>query len=408
MLNPDRSTKRAPKAAIRWSSARVNAQRGLRIGPLSAPCGDTDVRTGRAARTTQVKRGLPSLGLVALMLLTLGSAWADQNCGGRQAALEVALVRLAASELDALLGAVADSVRALGNTYAALAAGDDAKPPADPERWLDTRTTRERATGVRTWPADLAAPPAFQAPYPGFYSFRGEAISDRVLRQFDLFERLVPTFRTAYESFPFSWVYITTADDAMMIYPYVPLDEAVDDGTPTENLYYKAADFAGRQVGWTPPYLDLVGAGMMVTASYPVYSGDSLLGVMSRDITLKQLSESMLSKLAVAGGRALIVADDGRAIAASEPALADEIDRVNTEASAAALYYRTTQGIEMLGAKDAVASESAETNALVEQVLVDANRFAGGVVRSEIGGKRVLAAPLERTGWLVILVQPED
>ena len=93
-----------------------------------------------------------------------------------------------------------------------------------------------------------------------------------MLRQLNLFEQLVPTFRSAYESFPFSWVYLTTADEAMMIYPYLPLGQAVNNGIPTENGYYKAANFDARAVGWTPPYLDLVGAGMMITASYPVYA----------------------------------------------------------------------------------------------------------------------------------------
>ena len=91
-----------------------------------------------------------------------------------------------------------------------------------------------------------------------------------MLRQLDLFNRLVPTFRTVYESFPFSWVYMTTVDNAMMIYPYLPIDQAVNNGMPTETPYYRAADFESRAVGWTPPYLDLVGAGMMITASYPV------------------------------------------------------------------------------------------------------------------------------------------
>jgi hypothetical protein len=38
------------------------------------------------------------------------------------------------------------------------------------------------------------------------------------------------------------------------------------------------------RVGWTGPYLDLVGAGMKLTASYPIQDCDRLLGVASRDI----------------------------------------------------------------------------------------------------------------------------
>ena len=85
----------------------------------------------------------------------------------------------------------------------------------------------------------------------------------------DLFEQLVPTFRVAYESFPFSWVYVTTVDEAMMIYPYLPIEQALNDGTPTQTVYYRAADFAHHAVGWTPPYLDLVGAGMMAVELLP-------------------------------------------------------------------------------------------------------------------------------------------
>ena len=75
------------------------------------------------------------------------------------------------------------------------------------------------------------------------------------------------------------------------------MDQAVNNGTPTETPYYRAADFGSRAVGWTTPYLDLVGAGMMITASYPVYDSESLLGVMSHDITLKELASSVLLHL---------------------------------------------------------------------------------------------------------------
>jgi hypothetical protein len=352
------------------------------------------------------KMRVSSLCLVAMMLLPASGIGAGQDCEARQAALEHAVVRVVAMHLDAVLGAVSDSVTALGNTYVRLTAAQGAEPPADPGRWRDTRTTLRNTTGVRTWPAGLPGPPAFQATYPGFYSFRGEVLKDAVLRQFDLFERLVPTFRSAYESFPFSWVYMTTADDAMMIYPYVPIEEAVNDDAPTETIYYESADFAGRKVGWTPPYLDLVGAGMMVTASYPVYRGDTLLGVMSRDITLKQLAESVLSKLGVDGSSALIVAADGLAIHASDPRLAEEIDAVNTKASAAVLYYRTEPGMKTLTVKDAVASESVETNALVERVLAEAGKADDGVVRLAFDDKRVLAARIARTGWFAVLMSP--
>jgi Methyl-accepting chemotaxis protein-like, first PDC sensor domain len=310
--------------------------------------------------------------LPTLILFPL-AANAAERCTKAFAELERALVRTAADRIDSTLGAVAKSARALGDTFGRLTSTQGDETPPDSERWLARRTTKGITSGLRTWPAEFQSPPAFQAPYPGLYSFNGSELSEPVLRELDLFERLVPTFRTAYESFPFSWVYVTTADNAMMIYPYVPIEEAANDGRPTETLYYKAADFKKRAVGWTVPYLDLVGAGMMVTASYPVYEDDRLLGVVSHDITLKELTKSVLSRLAGDGTSVLLIAADGMAIDASDPKLAAEIDRVNTKAGAAVLYYRTADGMRSVVADGAEASEDAAADALVEQVLARAD-----------------------------------
>jgi len=356
---------------------------------------------------TRIPALLLPLGAGALLLSTFSPATpgSDGGCTSALAALENSMVEGAAERIDAILGAVADSTRALGNTYGRLAAAQDQRTPPDSERWLALRTTQGNTTGLRTWPSGLKSPPAFQAPYPSFYSFKGATLSNAVLRQLDLFERLVPTFRSAYESFPFSWVYVTTADEAMMIYPYVPIAEAVNDGKPTDTRYYKAADFGKRAVGWTAPYLDLVGAGMMVTASYPIYEGDRLLGVMSRDITLKQLTSSVLSRLAGDGSSALIVDRNGLAVDATDPKLAGEMDRVNAKAGAAVLYYRTAQGMKKVGAKGAVASEVASIDALVERVLAKASD--GDTLRLDLDGQRVLAAPITHTGWLLVLIRPK-
>jgi hypothetical protein len=154
--------------------------------------------------------------LSTLILLPLAAS-ADERCTKAFAELERALVRTAADRIDSSLGAVAKSTRALGDTYGRLT-GTQGDPP-DSERWLARRTTKGSTTGLRTWPAEFQSPAGLSGPYPSLYSFNGSELSEPVLRELDLFERLVPTFRTAYESFPFSWVYVTTADNAMMIYP---------------------------------------------------------------------------------------------------------------------------------------------------------------------------------------------
>jgi len=345
--------------------------------------------------------------LLALSVVAPTTA-ADDGCADSIAALEGSLVRLAAEHIDSALGAVADSTNALGDAYARMVAADDS---VTPERapWLSRRSMEGHTSGFRTWPVESGAPPAFQAPYPGLYSYTGESLSDDVLRQLRLFEQLAPTFRSAYESFPFSWVYLTTVDEAMIIYPYLPIEEAVNNGTPTDNEYYKAADFDRRAVGWTSPYLDLVGAGMMITASYPVYAGDRLLGVSSRDITIKELARSVLSHLTDATGRSAILIDgDGLAIDATDPALSAEIDQVNSKAGAAVLYFRTAAGIETLGVRGAVASRSAETSSAVERLLPQAEGNGESSIRLDVDGRHLLAARIERTGWLLVMVAPPN
>lgn len=345
------------------------------------------------------------------ILIAAALAWistvpiqAEAADGQAVASLEQTLMEIAAESIGAVLTAVADSTRALGDTYRRLAAAEAERPPGSPERWLESRMTLENTTGVRTWPGDIASPPPFQAPYPAFYSYSGGQLSESVLRKFDLFERLAPTLRSDYESFPFSWVYLTTRDNAMVIFPYVPIEEAVNNGTPTKTEFYQAADFENGRVGWTRPYLDLVGAGIMVTASYPIQDGDRLLGVASRDITLKQLTRSVLSRLGRDGSIALIVDGKGLAIDASNPALADEIDRVNTKARAAVLYFRTAESLRASGVDHAVASTNARINALVEAALAKVGTADNAP--AEVDGERALAAHIENTGWLLILVRP--
>lgn len=143
-----------------------------------------------------LRQGTAAVVLLALSL-PVATAAADDGCADSVAVLEKALVRLAADRIDGVLGAVADSSKAFGDAYARVAADDD-QGPSNREPWLARRTTQSNTTGFRTWPAELSSPPAFQAPYPGFYSYQGEALGDALLRQLGLFERLVPTVRSIY------------------------------------------------------------------------------------------------------------------------------------------------------------------------------------------------------------------
>lgn len=327
------------------------------------------------------------------------------TCDGARAAM----VQMAADRIDAVFHDVAASTRAIGEAYRHL--HPLSEPADDPSSasWLERRTQNGRTAGFRTWPED-APPPAFQAPFAGLYSYTGDRLTTSDVARLQAFERLIPVFRTAYHSFDFSWVYLTTPDELMLIYPYVPLDEAVHNDPPTNQVYYTAADFEGRRVGWTAPYLDLVGAGLMITASYPVYRGDTLIGVSSRDITLQQLSRSVLAHLVENPSTvALLVDRKGLAIEASDPRLVAELETVNRDHRAAVLYYRTAPAHAGLSERNAVGSRYGWANRTTEQVLQAAeNRGNDRIIQLEAEGRWVLAAPVKSTGWFVILTLSHD
>ncbi|MCP5306219.1 MAG: cache domain-containing protein [Chromatiaceae bacterium] len=347
---------------------------------------------------TQVGRPGITLAIAVAIAVLVGPARAGGGC-------DRSVLDLAAAHIDAMLGSVAASTRAVGEAFATQLRDEAPITPEEADTWRRRIRASGDTKGFRTW-SEGAPAPAFQADAPGIYSYRPGPLRDADIAQLKTFERLVPLLRAAYRSFNFSWVYLTSADDLMLIYPYVPLDEAVHNAMPTRQVYYTAADFDRRAVGWTAPYLDLVGAGMMITASYPVYEGDRLLGVASRDVTLRQLASGVLARLGLEDGTEAVLMDDkGLAIEASDPALAGEIDKVNNNAGAAVLHLRTPDGLAALGSARAVASGSSRLNRIGEQVLGSLKQRGAAEVRFDDEGRTVLATRIQHTGWVLVLIR---
>jgi hypothetical protein len=147
----------------------------------------------------------------------------------------------------------------------------------------------------------------------------------------------------------------------------------------------------------------------MITASYPIITDGKLLGVASRDVTLEQLSRSVLEHLTREDGvSALIVDQRGLAIDASDADLAAELQTVNTKAGAAVLFYRTAKGLKGLEQKDAVVSRFHWVNSVTEQVIGHgAKTGESPMVALEADGRNVLAARIPSTGWYVIIAVDE-
>jgi len=309
--------------------------------------------------------------------------------------------------LELALEHVAESIKALAEEYARIY---EATPPMDAaEKDLWMKQALEKGKTVSFHPFSRGREPAFQAPVPACLFYNGHDITSNITRELKTFVSLAPLFKAAYQTFQYSWVYMTTADEAFFIYPYLPINQAVNNLPPTKQDFYTAADVEGRNFGWQRPYLDLAGAGMMVTVSYPVYNREKLLGVVSRDITLTQLSRRLLKPIAGQSEHliSLIMDKDGLAIAASRTEATEEIDLVNTSAQKAVLYYRTSEGLKSLGNPKAVVSANGLFNAAGENALAGAKEDPHAEiwhlnVKVDQTTHKASAVRIPVTGWLLI------
>lgn len=322
---------------------------------------------------------------------------------GADRELQTALIQMAAGDMDRLLGDTQASTCAVAHEYERLYRSSKAAEPAGVRQWRERWVRRGHAIQFNTW-GGASAQPAYQSPQPAYYAYGDAAPGESQFRQLGIFSRLTPVLRASHETFGFSWTYLTTADDMMLLYPFLTLEEAVNNYPPTQQVFYTRADFVHRRAGWTKPYLDLVGAGMMVTVSCPAFDGDAAIGVASNDITLDQLSTHVLQRLAGEVGEiAYIVDANGLAIGMSEPALRQELQDVNREAGRAALFY----GAGASAVKGGIPSRTRWINTLTDSLLAEANSHAvGNVVHVEKDGYAAWAMGTHHAGWIVVLVSP--
>jgi len=345
----------------------------------------------------------------AIILLLTGQSWAANEEVANSRALE-SLVYLAANQINSLLTNVADNTRAIGDEYAIIYQKKLSVTAQDRKFWLAQQKTQDKTNSYQTWPHDIAIP-AYQSPYPAFFHYGLKNINDNDIRQLKYFKHMLPIFRSAFNSYDFSWIYLTTADNNMMIYPYLPLNQALNNYLPTQQIFYRSANFNARKVGWTLPYLDLVGAGMMITASYPIYSEAQLLGVSSHDITINELSQSVLNHLPDGDNDiAYIVDNRGLVIDVSDSKLAVELKTINKKAGTAALFYRSDDKLKQLAIKNTHVSDFSWVNKITERILLEREKVsqpASAVNKSVIhfkqDGRQVLAAEIKTTGWLLVM-----
>lgn len=345
------------------------------------------------------------LALLLAMLLGGGTAQAKTAAAPP---VQAALIREAAGRVDDTLAAVAASARSLASVYRDLSRRIPAATPEERSRWLQNYAVKDGTVAFHDQESACGPTPAAQAPCPSYLFYDGENFTDETFRQLAIMHRLAPAMAAASAAFPFSWVYLTTPAQSFVIYPALPLAEATSNFQPTAKGFYTCADFQQKACGWESPYLDLAGAGMMVTVSCPAYDGDTLLGVVSRDITLEQLSRVVLAELAgIPGARAAIMNRRGKAIAASDPKVAAFISRENAKAKDAVVYFRADRGLAALGLDKGVDSPDDVLNQAAESVIERAETAKNWPMAFSQGHETVLATRIETTGWYLVLLLPE-
>ncbi|WP_269538660.1 hypothetical protein [Cerasicoccus fimbriatus] len=314
------------------------------------------------------------------------------------------LVQSSAQRIDDVFNFAAQSTEAIASEYQQMRSHPATDSDSMIDTWKQMAVTQGKTTGFR-FTADKKDH-AFQAPIPAFYFYGDRPLNDAIGHQLNDLGVMAPTLEVAYKSFDFSWVYITTSSELMVIYPFLPMSEAVNNYPPTEQIFYTCADFKNRRPGWSPPYLDLVGAGMMISVSTPVFVEDEPVAVVSRDITLKELTESVLSLLVEAEGAiAYIVDDKGLAIDVSDPNLAQSLEKINTQNKNAVVYYLPKESKLWPDTRSAYPSGSSLIDEATEAVLTSDEK--SGVLHLTLQDKEILSARIKSTDWRLILLLPE-
>jgi hypothetical protein len=184
------------------------------------------------------------------------------------------------------------------------------------------------------------------------------------------------------------WIYLTLSSGMIRLFPWTASSSYPVDWQPQTISFYTVADQIHdpeRKSVWTAPYNDFAGAGLMVTNSYPIYDGDTLIGVMSNDFLIKDLQKEVLGFKVGINGFAFLLDSKGNVIAHKN--YAPENTPLGTEVNIRLVEqepYMNTIVAEML--KGNVNTKSITDAAGKEWVVV--------------------YAPIQTTNWHLGLMQP--
>lgn len=204
-------------------------------------------------------------------------------------------------------------------------------------------------------------------------------------------EDLDPLFESIHTSgIGSQWLYLTLPSGMMRLYPYTPSSGYGADWQPQTITFYTVADQKhdpNRKSVWTAPYGDYAGAGLMVTNSYPIYDGNTLIGVMSNDFTINDLQKEVLSFKVGINGFAFLLDTNGNVIAHKRYAPENTLPGADVNIKLAEQEpYMSKVVTEMLQQKEGTRTVTDTTG---EQWVV-------------------VYAPIDTTNWHLALMQPRS
>lgn len=224
-------------------------------------------------------------------------------------------------------------------------------------------------------------------------------------------------FHGIYKNYNYSYIYISTYNNILHIYPTVNLAYEKHAAAPTTQHWYEAADFKNKTFGWEEPYSDLGGVGQMVTVSYPFYDkNEKLQGVVSHDITIQQILERFMKNIELyKGSTLLVISQNAKAISTNNQNFNNEIELKNKDSYRGLLYYLNENDLKELKLEnnEVVNSQYTWLNNISSEVMkklknkqYDSFEFNTNNDKDET--HQVSAVKIPTTNWIIINSVPNE
>ncbi|MEI6558842.1 MAG: SpoIIE family protein phosphatase [Rhodospirillaceae bacterium] len=302
---------------------------------------------------------------LGVLLIAGGLFWVqvDQSDKAARAQLETRL-RESALALNFILKASADNVDDL-EVEAEDWFQTNPQPP-EPPGLLYTRLTTRASDGFFSLDR---VPAPFSAELIGNLTTAARQPDAAVRGELEMALSLNPRFHAIAKLLPnAAWVYYTSANRFINIYPWTPSKDFRYADSLLEKEFFTGGlpeNNPKRTRFWTAAYVDEAGKGLMVTVAAPVYQGKTFKGTVAIDLTLDELNRFV--KTWDGGSGELFVVNDRDQLLAHPRLVTSKDTAVKTLAEALPTELR----------KDATAVMAAARETLVDRKgwLVEALRL---------------------------------